>query len=72
MKWRASRAKAPGSIEVYRRDDGLWAWRLRAANSQIVATDGAQGYVNRYGAVRAANGVRKLMAQAATEIVHDA
>ena len=35
----------PGArVEVFRREDSLWAWRLRAFNGQIVATDGAQGY----------------------------
>jgi uncharacterized protein YegP (UPF0339 family) len=34
-------------IEVYRRGDGKWAWRVRAANGQVVATDGAQGYSSR-------------------------
>jgi uncharacterized protein YegP (UPF0339 family) len=31
-------------LEVYRREDGKWAWRVRAANGQVVATDGGQGY----------------------------
>lgn len=33
-------------LEIYRRADGKWAWRVRAANNQIVATDGGQGYEN--------------------------
>lgn len=33
-------------FEVYRREDGKWAWRLRAANGEIIATDGGQGYEN--------------------------
>ncbi len=33
-----------GSGEVYRRSDGKWAFRVRASNGQIVATDGGQGY----------------------------
>jgi uncharacterized protein YegP (UPF0339 family) len=37
----------------YQREDGLWDWRIRAANHKIVATSGGQGYVNRYGAKRA-------------------
>ncbi len=32
-----------GSGEVYKRNDDKWAWRLKAANGQIVATDGGQG-----------------------------
>ena len=33
-------------FEVYRREDGKWAWRLKAANHEIIATDGGQGYEN--------------------------
>jgi uncharacterized protein YegP (UPF0339 family) len=33
-----------GSGELYRRNDGRWAWRIKAANGQVVATDGGQGY----------------------------
>jgi uncharacterized protein YegP (UPF0339 family) len=33
-------------LEMYRREDGKWAWRVRATNGQIVATDGGQGYEN--------------------------
>lgn len=35
------------TIEVYRRTDGKWAWRLVASNGNIIATDGGQGYENR-------------------------
>lgn len=31
-------------LEIYRREDGKWAWRVRAGNGQIVANDGGQGY----------------------------
>ena len=34
----------PGSGEVYKRKDGKWAFRVKASNGQVVATDGAQGY----------------------------
>ncbi|RHA38728.1 YegP family protein [Cellulomonas rhizosphaerae] len=34
-------------FEVYERTDGRWAWRLRAGNNLIIATDGGQGYENR-------------------------
>ena len=34
-------------VEVYKRQDGLWDWRLNAANGQIVATSGGQGYTER-------------------------
>lgn len=30
--------------ELYQRKDGKWAFRVKAANGQIVATDGSQGY----------------------------
>lgn len=33
-------------LEIYRRLDGKWAWRVRAGNGEIVATDGGQGYEN--------------------------
>ena len=32
------------SGELYTRKDGKWAFRVRAGNGQIVATDGSQGY----------------------------
>lgn len=31
-------------VEVYRRPDRKWGWRLRARNGQVIATDGGQGY----------------------------
>jgi uncharacterized protein YegP (UPF0339 family) len=31
---------------VYKRSDGKWAWRLKADNGAIIATDGGQGYNN--------------------------
>ncbi len=33
-----------GSGELYKRADGKWAFRVRASNGQVVATDGGQGY----------------------------
>ncbi len=33
-------------LEVYRHADGLYAWRFKASNGQIIATDGGQGYEN--------------------------
>jgi len=36
-----------GTFDVYQRADGKWAWRLRAQNGYIIATDGGQGYENR-------------------------
>ena len=41
-----------GKGEVYRRRDGKWAWRIKAPNGRIVATDGDQGYENRAAARR--------------------
>lgn len=38
--------RAQRTVEVYQRGDGLWGWRLRASNGQVVATDGGQGYVD--------------------------
>ncbi|MFL2002028.1 YegP family protein [Microbacterium sp. A1-JK] len=49
-------AGAPG-LEVYERADEKWAWRLRAANGQIIATDGGQGYENREDCDRMAKAV---------------
>lgn len=37
-------------LTVYRRADGLWAWRLQSANGRIIATDGGQGYTTARGA----------------------
>lgn len=33
-------------IEIYRRKDNKYAWRLIARNGQIIATDGGQGFEN--------------------------
>lgn len=41
-------------IEVYRRKDGKWAWRVRALNNKIVAVDGAQGYEHKGDAMQMA------------------
>ena len=32
------------ALEIYQRADKKWAWRLKATNGFIVATDGGQGY----------------------------
>ena len=34
-------------LNIYKRKDGKWAWRLIAQNGQVVATDGGQGYERR-------------------------
>jgi uncharacterized protein YegP (UPF0339 family) len=33
-----------GSVELIKRADDKWAFRIKAPNGQIVATDGGQGY----------------------------
>jgi uncharacterized protein YegP (UPF0339 family) len=33
-----------GKGEIYKRNDDKWAFRVRASNGEIVATDGGQGY----------------------------
>lgn len=45
------------ALEIYQREDGRWAWRLRASNGQIIATDGSQGYENRADCEEIANAV---------------
>lgn len=42
-----------GRLEVYRREDDLWDWRLKAGNGEIVATSGGQGFTERGDAVEA-------------------
>jgi hypothetical protein len=34
-------------LDVYRRHDGLWAWRLRCATGRVVAQSGTEGYRDR-------------------------
>ena len=46
-------------LEIFQREDGLWAWRLIASNGEIVATDGGQGYENRRDAERTADAVAR-------------
>lgn len=36
-----------GSGEIYKRKDGKWAFRVKASNGEVVATDGGQGYNDR-------------------------
>ncbi len=47
-----------GSAEVYKRKDGKWAFRVKASNGQVVATDGGQGYSDK---TRATETVTKLI-----------
>lgn len=37
-------------LEVYKRTDGKFAWRLKAGNGEIIATDGGQGFENKFDA----------------------
>jgi uncharacterized protein YegP (UPF0339 family) len=48
-----------GSGEVYKRKDGKWAFRVKATNGQVVATDGGQGYADKK---RATDTLTKLLA----------
>ena len=40
---------------LYKRTDGKWAWRLKADNGEIIATNGGQGYENEADARSMAN-----------------
>lgn len=42
-----SRDARHARVEVFRRADGLWDWRLRSPNGPIIATSGGQGYTQR-------------------------
>lgn len=33
-----------GKGEIYKRNDGKFAFRVKASNGEVVATDGGQGY----------------------------
>jgi hypothetical protein len=58
-------ANSPGGyrvqhrLDVYRRDDGLWGWRLHCATGRVVAQDGGCGYRDRAAAAVTA---RELLA----------
>lgn len=47
-----------GSGEVYKRADNKYAFRVRAGNHEVVATDGGQGYDHK---VDAKSTLEKLM-----------
>jgi len=59
-----SQPTRPDTVEVYMRVDGLWDWRRKAPNGQVVATSGGQGYTTRsdvkLAAVRENAGVQVL------------
>jgi uncharacterized protein YegP (UPF0339 family) len=40
-----------GSGEVYTRSDGKYAFRVKASNGEVVATDGGQGYEHKHDAL---------------------
>ena len=42
-----------GRVEIYKRADGLWDWRLKAGNGEIIASSGGQGYTERNDALEA-------------------
>ena len=44
--------------ELFKRKDGKWAFRVRASNGQVVATDGGQGYSSK---TAARNTLQKLL-----------
>jgi len=47
-----------GTGEIYKRKDGKWAFRVKASNGQVVATDGGQGYADKK---RASTTLTKLL-----------
>jgi uncharacterized protein YegP (UPF0339 family) len=57
------------TLEVHQREDGLWAWRLRTSNGDLIATDGGQGYENQADAQRIADAVAGGSYAKATRIV---
>lgn len=59
------------TTEVFKRSDGLWAWRLRASNGQIIATDGGQGYSRRRDAVDMAERINVAAVTGAEEEAHE-
>lgn len=60
---------AQNETGVYQRSDGKWAWRVVAANGQITATDGGQGFSRRIDAQR---GLDHQVGSGAEDAPHDA
>jgi uncharacterized protein YegP (UPF0339 family) len=58
-------------LVVYRREDGLYDWRLVADNGQIIATSGGQGYTERNDAVEGAARVAKAFRETGVEMADD-
>ncbi len=48
------------TFEIYKDSDGLWRWRLRAANYQIIAS--GESYYNKSDCLHAINLVKKTTA----------
>jgi uncharacterized protein YegP (UPF0339 family) len=46
-------------LDVYRRDDGDWGWRLHCATGRVIAQDGGEGFADRAAAAMTA---RELLA----------
>jgi uncharacterized protein YegP (UPF0339 family) len=53
--------------EVYEREDGLWDWRVKARNGEIIATSGGQGFTDQGDALRSLATVKELIGQATDE-----
>jgi uncharacterized protein YegP (UPF0339 family) len=45
-------------LELFRRPDRLWAWRLLAASGRVIAVDGGDGFEDK---AAAANTARQLL-----------
>ena len=43
-----SQPTRPDLVEVFQRVDGLWEWRRKSPNGQVVAVSGGQGYTTRF------------------------
>lgn len=56
---------------VYQRADGLFDWRLRDGNGQIVATSGDQGYQSKSGAHEGLRNAIEEFAKIAVDVVED-
>jgi uncharacterized protein YegP (UPF0339 family) len=55
-------------LDVYRRDDGLWGWRLHCATGRIVAQDGGDGFKDK---VTAAMTARDVLAGDLEVVIED-
>jgi hypothetical protein len=55
-------------LDVYRRDDRLWGWRLHCATGRIVAQDGGDGFKDK---VTAAMTARYVLAGDLEVVIED-